>query len=72
VADQFTDGRRFRALTVFDPLRRECVAIEADASLRGEQAVTVLTYILKNRPAPKTLHCDKGSEFGSQILDLWA
>ena len=34
--------------------------------------VTVLNPILKTRPAPKTLRCDNGSEFRSQILDLWA
>ena len=36
--------------------------------------VTVLNPILKTRLAPKTLRCDNGSgsEFPSQILDLWA
>lgn len=34
----------------------------------------MLNPILKTRPAPKTLRCDNGSgsEFPSQILDLWA
>ncbi|HBP89064.1 MAG TPA: IS3 family transposase, partial [Nitrospiraceae bacterium] len=54
VADQLADGRRFRALTVLDVLTRECLAIKAGASLRGEQVVTVLNHIMKNRPAPET------------------
>ena len=72
VADQLADGRRFRALTVLDVFTRECLAIEAGASLHGEQVVKVLNHILKNWPAPNTLRCDNGSEFTSQILDLWA
>lgn len=72
VADQLADGRRFRALTVLAVYTRECLAIEAGVSLRGEQVVMVLNHILKNRPAPNTLRCDNGSAFTSQILDLWA
>ncbi|MCG8607499.1 IS3 family transposase, partial [bacterium] len=72
VADQLADGRRFRALTVLDVFTRECLAIEAGASLRGEHVVAALNDILKDRAAPKKLCCDNGSEFTSQILDLWA
>ena len=35
VADQFADGRRFRALTVVDVYTRECLAIEVGQSLKG-------------------------------------
>ena len=35
VADQFTDGHRFRALTVLDVYTRECLAIEVGQSLKG-------------------------------------
>lgn len=72
VADQLADGRRFRALTVLDVFTRECLAIEAGASLRGEEVVTVLNDIMKHRAAPKRLFCDNGGEFTSRIVDLWA
>ena len=72
VADQLANGCRFRALTVLDVFTRECLAIEAGASLRGEQVVAVLNRIISDRQAPKKLLCDNGSEFTSQILDLWA
>lgn len=39
VADQFRDGRRFRALTVVDVYTRECVAIEVGQSLKGHEVV---------------------------------
>ena len=72
MTDQFTDGHRFRALTVLDVFSRECLAIQAGTSLRGEQVVTVLNTILNTRAAPKNICCDNGSEFTSRILDLWA
>ena len=72
VANQLADGRRFRALTVLDVFTRECVAIEAGVSLRGEHVVATLNDILKERAVPKKLCCDNGSEFTSQLVDLWA
>ena len=72
VADQFTDGRRFRALTVVDVYTRECLAIEVGQSLKGHDVVRVLHRISQQRGAPKVLFCDNGSEFTSQVLDLWA
>lgn len=71
-ADQFTDGRRFRALTVVDVYTRECVAIEVGQSLKGHDVVRVLQRISQLRGAPRVLFCDNGSEFTSQVLDLWA
>ena len=42
VADQLTNGCRFRALTVIDGYRRECLAIEIGQSLKGHDVVRVL------------------------------
>jgi putative transposase len=72
VSDQLVDGRRFRSLTVVDVYTRESLAIEAGQSLRGEDVVRVLQQIQKSRGTPRTLFCDNGSEFSSQVLDLWA
>ena len=35
VADQFTDGRRFRILEVYDDCTRECLALVPDTSISG-------------------------------------
>ncbi|CAG9247705.1 hypothetical protein BDI4_210026 [Burkholderia diffusa] len=43
VADALFDGRRLRTLTIVDNYTRECLAIEADGSLRGEHVVAALT-----------------------------
>ncbi len=72
VVDQLADGRRFRALTVVDVYTRESLAIEPGQSLKGKDVMRVLQSIQKDRGGPKTLFCDNGSEFSSQLLDLWA
>jgi putative transposase len=72
VADQLTDGRRFRALTIVDVFTRKSPAIEVGQSLKGTDVVEVLNRLRFERSAPKVLFCDNGSEFTSQIMDLWA
>jgi len=37
VSDQFTDGRRFRILEVYDDCTRECLALVADTSIGGRR-----------------------------------
>ncbi len=72
VADQLTDGRRFRALTIVDVFTRESLAIEVGQALKGTDVVKVLNQIRIERGTAKMLFCDNGSEFTSQIMDLWA
>jgi putative transposase len=72
VADQLSDGRRFRALTVVDVFTRECLAIEVGQHLKGHDVIRVLQQINQERGAPQVLFCDNGSEFTSQLMDLWA
>lgn len=42
VADQLTDGRRFRVLTIVDVFTRESLAVEVGPSLKGTDVVEVL------------------------------
>ena len=72
VADQLSGGSRFRCLTIVDVFTRECLAIEVGQRLSGTDVVTVLNRIRQGGRLPGTLFCDNGSEFTSQILDLWA
>ncbi len=55
VADQLADGRRFRSLTVVDIYTRECLAIESEKRLKGEDVVLVLNRIKTQRGVPKML-----------------
>jgi len=72
VVDQLLNGRRFRALTVVDVYTRECLAIEVGQSLKGADVVRVLQRTSQERGTPQMLFCDNGSEFTSQVMDLWA
>jgi putative transposase len=47
------------------------VAIEVGQSLRGEPVVAVLNRLKVQRGTPTRLCCDNGSEFSSQLMDLW-
>lgn len=40
--------------------------------LQGEHVVGTLNQIRQKRGVPKLIFCDNGSEFTSQIMDLWA
>ena len=71
MADQLSDGRRFRALTIVDVFTIESVAIEVGQRLKGADVVRVLSRIGMQRAVPKTLFCDNGTEFTSQAMDLW-
>ena len=72
VAEELADERRFRSLTVSDIYTRECLTIESNQWLKGGDAVMVLNRIKAQRGVPRMLYCDKGSEFSSQAMDLWA
>lgn len=72
VADQFSNGQRFRDLTIVDVFTRECLAVEPGVRLTGEDVVRVSTRITKERGAPARIYCDNGSEFAGQLFDLWA
>jgi putative transposase len=49
VSDSFTDGRRFRVLTVVDDHTRECLAPVADTSLSGLRVVRELDTVIARR-----------------------
>lgn len=55
VSDQFTDGRRFRVLTVVDDCTRECLGLVADTSLSGLRLVRELDRIIEGRDKPKMI-----------------
>ena len=72
VSDALFNGKRLRALTVVDNFTRQCLAIEVDKGIRGEQVVSVLETIAARVGLPKTIFCDNGPEFISRTLDKWA
>lgn len=72
VMDRIVNGRRFKCLTVVDPLTKECPVIEADYSITGDRVCRILEQAFENRSWPKVLITDNGPEFAGSALDAWA
>jgi len=72
ISDSLFDGRRFRALTIVDNYSRECLAIEAGQSIKGQDVAEVMDQLVREQGVPDRIQCDNGSEFISKVLDKWA
>ncbi|ELO7934183.1 IS3 family transposase [Salmonella enterica] len=73
VPDNLFNGRRFRALTVVDNFSRECLAIHAGKSLKGEDVARIMEALrVPDKRLPVRIQTDNGSEFISKSLDKWA
>jgi putative transposase len=72
VADAFSNGGKFRILTVVDVFTREALAVDAGVRLRGENVVEVLNRLVMRHGAPKYVFVDNGSEFTGRLMDMWA
>jgi len=72
VHDQLADGRRFRVLTVIDQWSRESLSLESGFSLSGKDVASALERLSWQRPLPKAITVDHGTEFTSKVLDEWA
>ncbi len=71
VSDAFTDGRRFRILTVVDDFTRENLALIADTSLSGQRVTRELDQVIADRGMPGTIVSDNGTEFTSMAILKW-
>ncbi len=72
VSDQFTDGRRFRILTIVDDCTRENLALVADTSLSGQRVARELDRLMMDRGKPRMIVSDNGTEFTSNAILGWA
>lgn len=72
VSDQLYDDRRIRVLVIIENYTRECLALEANAKIRGIDVATTLERITRTEGFPKRIKVDNGPEFISKDLDRWA
>jgi putative transposase len=72
VSDQLFDDRRLRVLVILENYTRECLALDANARIRGIDVVTALERITSLAGFPKRIKVDNGPEFISKDLDRWA
>ena len=71
ISDAFTDGRRFRILTVVDDFTKENVALVPDTSISGLRVSRELDQAIEERGMPKTIVSDNGTEFTSMAILKW-
>jgi putative transposase len=72
IHDRLVDGRTVRILSVLDVHTRECVALVARQSFRGEDVGRALSRVAEARKLPPVISVDQGTEFTSRALDAWA
>jgi len=72
VSDAFTDGRRFRILSIVDDFTRECLALVADTSLPGLRVVRELNTLVEARGRPVSCLSDNGTELTSMAILHWS
>ena len=70
--DQLSDGRGIRLFNVIDDFNREVPGIEIDFSLPSERVVRSLQQIFDWRGSPRTIRCDNGPEYISEVIQRWA
>lgn len=71
VADQLSNGRRFRVLNVVDDHTREMLGQLTDLSISGRQVARFLTQLVEERSKPDQIICDNGTEFTSKAMFFW-
>lgn len=70
--DQLSDGRTCRLFNVIDDFNREALTIDVDFSLPAQRVIRSLDQIIEWRGKPKSIRCDNGPEYISQLLANWA
>jgi putative transposase len=72
MADQLSDGRRIRILTLVDIFIRESLAADPRLRQTVRDVVETLNKIVRRRGTPNKIFCDNGSKFSGSVMDLWA
>ena len=65
------DGRSFRMLTVIDEYTRECLAIDAARSLKSDDVLERLAWLMATRDVPGHIRSDNGAEFTAKAVRSW-
>ena len=74
VSDHFTNGRRFRILTVIDNFSRRSPGLLVDFSITGQRVARFLDELAASDGGglPEMIVVDNEPEFISNALDQWA
>ncbi len=70
-SDVTATGRRFHIFTMIDEVSRECMTLEVDTSITGQQITRYLSKPMLFRVRSKEILSDNGPEFTSNALSAW-
>ena len=65
------DGRSFRMLCLIDEYTRECLSIDVARSLKHDDVLERLAWLMATRGAPEHIRSDNGSEFTAKAVRKW-
>jgi transposase InsO family protein len=71
IMDRTADGKPLKWLSLVDEYPRECLALVAASSLKGEDVRRVLGRVIRGRGAPGRIRSDNGGEFICAALVDW-
>ena len=70
--DALASGRTLRIFTLIDAYTRECLALRPATGFSGAGVAEILAGVADERPLPRRVLVDNGTEFTSKALDAWA
>ena len=65
------DGRSFRMLTLVDEYTRECLAIDVARTLKSDDVLERLSWLMATRGVPDHIRSDNGPEFTATVVRDW-
>jgi len=71
VQDRTADGRKIRMLTIVDEFTRECLAIDVARSLKSDDVLEQLAWLMATRGVPAHIRSDNGAEFTAKAVRKW-
>ena len=71
VADQLSNGRRFRILNIVDDYSRELVSQLVAFSITVQQVARFLSQLLEQQQAPNNITFDNDTEFTCKAMVFW-
>jgi len=71
LSERLDNGRLVKLLVLIDEFTRECLAIDVNKSIKGEDVVEVLRYLFAVRGEPDYIRSDNGPEFASNAVKKW-
>jgi putative transposase len=65
------DGRAFKMLTLVDEFTRECLSIDVARTIRSDDVLERLAWLMVTRGVPGHIRSDNGPEFTAGVMREW-